>query len=67
MKAYAGHQFKHRGLGHFKQLLDFLQGLEHGFVIADGFGHAAGQTIAQGVVDVEFTGRPGGQEGVIQA
>lgn len=44
----------------------FLQTLKHRFIIAHGLGHAAGQTVAQGVIDVKFAGRARSQEGIVK-
>lgn len=56
---YTRHQLEDRGLGKLEQVHHLLQTLEHRLVVTHGLGHTAGETVAQGVVDVQFTGGPG--------
>ena len=64
---YTRHQLEHGSLRHFKQLLNFLEALEHRFIIPNRFSHAAGQAVAQRMVDVELAWGSRGQEGIVQA
>lgn len=64
---YTRHQLEHGGLGHLKKLLNFLETLQHGLVIANRLGHASSQAVSQCVIDVELTWRARGQESVVQA
>lgn len=45
---------------------NLLKTLEHGLIITHGLGHPTREAVAEGVVDVQLTRGPRGQERVVQ-
>ena len=59
------HEFEDGRQRLLKELRDFVEAADHLVVLADGTRHAVGEGVAEGVVDVEFAGGAGSEEGVV--
>lgn len=51
---YAGHELEDRGLGLFKQFYNLLEARSHRVLVRISPDHAAVQTIAKSVINVEL-------------
>ena len=62
----AGHELEDRVLRILEECHDLLQAAEHGLIVADCACHAAGEVVAEVVVDVQLAWRARSEEGVVE-
>lgn len=62
---YISYQFEDGVLSIFEQSGDFVECINYGNILFDCFGYVGGEIVMQLVVNVEFVGRIGSQECVI--